>query len=79
MWLALTVRAYFAGASPMVQLSCPDVMAAPSLYHLADPLFTPAVSVEALPMEVIRSVVALPLTKSEGVRTRYGDAAHEGA
>ena len=75
----MTVRAYFAEAAPIVQLSCPEVMTAPFLYHLAVPLFTPGVRVEALPTEVIWSVAVLPLTKSEGVRTRNGDAAHEGA
>ncbi|WP_288912059.1 hypothetical protein [uncultured Bacteroides sp.] len=58
MWLALTVRAYLADAAPMVQLSCPETIAVPFLYHLAEPLFTPAVSVAALPTEVIWSVAA---------------------
>ena len=39
----------------------------------------PAVSDAALPTDVIWSVEPLPLTKSEGVRMRYGDADHEGA
>ena len=73
------VRAYFADAAPIVQLSWPEVIAVPFLYHFAEPLLTPAVSDAALPTDVIWSVEPLPLTKSEGVRMRYGDAAHEGA
>lgn len=79
MWLALTVRAYLAEAAPIVQLSCPEVMTVPSLYHLAEPLLTPAVNVAALPTDEIWSTAALPLTNREGVNIRYGDAAHEGA
>ncbi|WP_373250057.1 hypothetical protein [Phocaeicola vulgatus] len=62
-----------------MQLSCPEVMALPSLYHLAEPLLTPAVNVAALPTDEIWSTAALPLTNREGVNIRYGDAAHEGA
>ena len=78
-WLALMVRAYLADTAPTVQLSWPEVMADPFLYHLAEPLLTPAVSVAALPTDEIWSVEALPLTNSEGVSTKNGDAAHEGA